>query len=171
MKIEKEYNVQMLANIVKKAIEITSTRGANIDIITAQGIVDVLETVASWENKRTEPTDIKKEALKKECFGCHINGDGKCNLCVDEKECMTETNPMKAEKKCFGCFDGNDIECCMCDDMKQCEEETNRKPDCFGNYEEEDGWDDSCDECMYAKECKKSFINKKKQREGITINE
>lgn len=78
---------------------------------------------------------------------------------------------MKAEKKCFGCFDGNDIECCMCDDMKQCEEETNRKPDCFGNYEEEDGWEDSCDECMYAKECKKSFINKKKQREGITINE
>lgn len=55
--------------------------------------------------------------------------------------------------------------------MKQCEEETNRKPDCFGNYEEEDGWEDSCDECMYAKECKKSFINKKKQREGITINE
>lgn len=115
--------------------------------------------------KETEPTDIKKEALKKECFGCHINGDGKCNLCVDEKECMTETNPMKAEKKCFGCFDGNDIECCTCDDMKQCEEETNRKPDCFGNYEEEDGWDDSCDECMYAKECKKSFINKKKNKE------
>lgn len=90
---------------------------------------------------------------------------------VIEKEDGTQTNLMEAKTKCFGCFDGNDIECCMCDDMKQCEEETNRKPDCFGNYEEEDGWEDSCDECMYAKECKKSFINKKKQREGITINE
>lgn len=107
--MKKEYNVQMLANIVKKAIEITSTRGANIDIITAQGIVDVLETVASWENKRTEPTDTKKEALKKECFGCHINGDGKCNLCVDEKECMTETNPMKAEKSALDVLMGTTL--------------------------------------------------------------
>lgn len=94
MKIEKEYNVQMLANVVKEAIEASykrTTKGALLNIITAHEIVDVLETIASWENKRTEPTDIKKEELKRECFGYHINGDKKCNLCVREKECMFKT--------------------------------------------------------------------------------
>lgn len=131
MKIEKEYNVQMLANIVKEAIESSSTGSANINVITAQYIVDILETVASWENKRTEPTDIKKEELKKECFGCHINGDGKCNLCVNEKECMIETKRKSLCKEneenewyeCTGCYDGMSLGCRACEMKDYCKYE------------------------------------------------
>ena len=106
MKIEKEYNVQELANKIKEAIETSykrTTKSASIDIITAQEIVDVLETVASWENKRTKLRDIREEVLKeapeRECFGSHINGNEKCNLCVYEKDCTIET---EERKKCFG---------------------------------------------------------------------
>lgn len=69
MKIEKEYNVQELANKVKEKIETvceTKTRYVNIDLITAQEIVDVLEVVASWENKRIEPKDISKKILERD---------------------------------------------------------------------------------------------------------
>lgn len=69
MKIEKEYNVQELANKVKEKIETvyeTKIRYVNIDLITAQEIVDVLEVVASWENKRIEPKDISKKILERD---------------------------------------------------------------------------------------------------------
>lgn len=106
MRIEKEYNVQELANKVKEAIETSykrATKSALLDIITAQEIVDVLETVASWENKRTKLRDIREEVLKeapeRKCFGTHINGNEKCNLCVYEKDCMIET---EEREKCFG---------------------------------------------------------------------
>lgn len=99
MKIEKEYDVQGLADKLKGCIKTvceTKSRNVSLDIITAQEIVDVLETVASWENKRTKLRDIREEALKEapehECFGSHINGNEKCNLCVYEKDCMIETD-------------------------------------------------------------------------------
>ena len=56
MKIEKEYNVQELANKVKgciKTVYETKSRNVNLDVITAQEIVDVLEVVASWEKDKT----------------------------------------------------------------------------------------------------------------------
>ena len=56
MKIEIEYNVQELANKIKEEIEKyrkCGTKRVGIDIITAQEIVDVLETVASWEKDKT----------------------------------------------------------------------------------------------------------------------
>lgn len=56
MRIEKEYNVQELANKVKEAIETSykrSTKNAPLDVIIAQEIVEVLETVASWEKDKT----------------------------------------------------------------------------------------------------------------------
>lgn len=56
MKIEKEYDVQELANKVKEEIEKyrkCGTKRVGLDIITAQEIVDVLETVASWEKDKT----------------------------------------------------------------------------------------------------------------------
>lgn len=56
----------------------------SLDVITAQEIVDVLETVASWENKRTKLRDIREEVLKeapeRKCFGTHINGNEKCKM-------------------------------------------------------------------------------------------
>ena len=56
MKIEKEYNVQGLANKVKEKIENCGkcgTKSVGLDVITAQEIVDVLEVVASWEKDKT----------------------------------------------------------------------------------------------------------------------
>lgn len=91
MKIEKEYNVQELANKVKgsiKAVYETKTRYVNIDTITAQEIVDVLETVASWENKRTKLRDIREEVLKQDCFGTYDDDDIECQCCDSKKECM-----------------------------------------------------------------------------------
>lgn len=99
MKIEKEYNVQGLADKVKGCIKTvceTKSRNVSLDVITAQEIVDVLETVASWENKGEKSSD---EDIKGSCFGFHINGGKKCNLCVYEKECMIES---EKKKKCFG---------------------------------------------------------------------
>lgn len=69
MKIEKEYDVQEFANKVKEKIEKCrncGTKHVGLDIITAQEIVDVLEVVASWENKRTKLRDIREEVLKHE---------------------------------------------------------------------------------------------------------
>lgn len=56
MRIEKEYNVQELANEIKGAIRNCFERGSSnalINPLTAQKIVDVLETVASWEKDKT----------------------------------------------------------------------------------------------------------------------
>lgn len=69
MKIEKEYDVQKLANKLKEKIEKCrncGTKHVGIDIIMAQEIVDVLEVVASWENKRIEPKDISKKILERD---------------------------------------------------------------------------------------------------------
>lgn len=106
MRIEKEYDVQELANKVKESIKLSyklTAKTANLNVITAQAIVDVLETVASWENKRIKLRDIREEVLKEapehECFGSHINGNEKCNLCVYEKDCMIETE--ERGEKCF----------------------------------------------------------------------
>lgn len=54
MKIEKEYNVQGLADKVKGCIKTAceiKSRNVSLDVITAQEIVDVLEVVASWKTK------------------------------------------------------------------------------------------------------------------------
>ena len=126
MKIEKEYDVQEFANKVKEKIEKCrncGTKHVDIDIITAQEIVDVLEVVASWENKRAELNDISDEESKGCCFGWHINGDKKCNLCVYERECMIEA---KEREKCFRKSYGKRpiIVCGTCKYREKCEELT-----------------------------------------------
>lgn len=95
MRIEKEYCVQELANKVKEEIGNCGTRCVGIDIIVAQKIVDVLETVASWENKRTKLRDIREEVLKgvppkQGCFGMY-DDNVVCQCCHRKKECMNET--------------------------------------------------------------------------------
>lgn len=128
MRIEKEYNVQVLANKIKEKIENCvkySTKCIEMDIITAQEVVDVLEMVVSWENKRTKLRDIRKEVLKeaseRECFGSHINGNEKCNLCVYEKDCMIETE--ERGEKCFEKSDSKrpTIICGTCKHAEHCE--------------------------------------------------
>lgn len=69
MRIEKEYNVQEFANKVKEKIEKCrncGTKRVGPDVITAQKIVDVLEVVASWENKRAKLRDISKKILERD---------------------------------------------------------------------------------------------------------
>lgn len=128
MRIEKEYDVQELANEIKGAIRNCFERGSSnalINPLTAQKIIDVLETVASWENKGEKSSDISEEILKEapehECFGSHINGNEKCNLCVYEKDCMIETE--ERGEKCFKKSNGKKptIICGSCKHAEQCE--------------------------------------------------
>lgn len=96
MRIEKEYDVQELANKVKEKIgncRKCETKHVGLDILTAQEIVDVLETVASWENKRTKlkDMDIREEILKQNCFGAYEDNNLECQCCDSKKECMNET--------------------------------------------------------------------------------
>lgn len=93
MKIEKEYNVQGLADKVKGCIKTvceTKSRNVSLDVITAQEIVDVLETVASWENKRTKLRDIRERLTKQNCFGTY-DGSTPCEACECKEDCKEET--------------------------------------------------------------------------------
>ena len=125
MKIEKEYDVQELANELKESIEDYFNREARnvlVNPITAQGIVDVLETVASkGEFIMCRVEEAPKETPEHECFGSHINGNEKCNLCVYEKDCMIETE--ERGEKCFKKSDGKrpTIICGSCKHAEQCE--------------------------------------------------
>lgn len=41
---------------------------------------------------------VNEEEQKQYCFGCHINGGKKCNLCIYERKCMIETDKRKEEE-------------------------------------------------------------------------
>ena len=136
MKIEKEYNVQELANKVKQEIEKCGKCGAirvGIDFITAQQIVDVLEALASLENKSSKSNDVVKEELEdnRNCFGYCVEDDYVCTHCADYEKCKketvkikssedkTEANSKSERRDCFGAYDG-DIECECCDIKEVC---------------------------------------------------
>lgn len=127
MKIEKEYNVQGLADKVKGCIKTvceTKSRNVSLDVITAQEIVDVLEVVASWENKRTKLRDIREEILKQNCFGTYEDDNMECQCCDDKKECMNMVE--EREEKCFGKSYGRRYTavCKTCKYKEQCKELT-----------------------------------------------
>ena len=135
MKIEKEYNVQGLADKVKGCIKTvceTKSRNVSLDVITAQEIVDVLETVASWENKRTKLRDIREEILKQNCFGTYEDDNMECQCCDSKKECMNRVEERegceKSENlaKCFGRSYGRRYTavCKTCKYKEQCKEKT-----------------------------------------------
>lgn len=161
MKIEKEYNVQGLADKVKgyiKTVCETKSRNVSLDVITAQEIVDVLETIASWENKRTKLRDIREEALKaapkRECFGMHSD-DMECTVCLCEDDCKEETEEEKCEKKKTLCDDCLMRSFCNVD----CTNEHITKQmlgdlaTCFGkSYGRR--YTTVCKTCKYKKQCK-----------------
>lgn len=94
MKIEKEYNVQGLADKVKGCIKTvceTKSRNVSLDVITAQEIVDVLETVASWENKGEKSIDTSDKEIKCYCFGRYLNGNMVCVTCKYKEQCKELT--------------------------------------------------------------------------------
>lgn len=135
MKIEKEYNIQELANKVKEKIENCGkcgTKSVGLDVITAQEIVDVLEVVASWENKRVKLRDIMEEILKQNCFGTYEDDNMECQCCDSKKECMNRVEEREGcEKsedlaKCFGRSYGRRYTavCKTCKYKEQCKEKT-----------------------------------------------
>ena len=94
---------------------------------------------------------VNEEELKRDCFGCHINGNEKCNLCIYEKECMIETE--KADKKsCFGNY--QDVYMCRnCDQIKECIKKLLEKQEstCDVEFDEEDiccQWCDGFCDCL-----------------------
>lgn len=166
MKIEKEYNIEQLSNILKTRIAEyqvkPSFKTVSLDVLTAQRIVDVLETLASWENKSSKSNDVAKEELEdnRNCFGYCVEDDYVCTHCADYEKCRKETNKIKSSgdkeetnskserRDCFGAYDG-DIECECCDSKKECKKRKERL-DCFGCHI--DG-DEKCNLCVYEKEC------------------
>lgn len=118
MEIRKEYNIEQLVEQLQTEIEKSKkyNRIVKLDILTANDILDVLNET----NKRTKSIDAEKEVSEQNCFGCHIDWNEKCNLCVYERECINET---KERKRCFGKSYGKRpiIICSTCKYAKRCE--------------------------------------------------
>lgn len=156
MKIEKEYNIKHLSNILKTKIAEyqvkPSFKTISLDILTAQEIVDVLEVVASWENKRTESNDVTKEELEdnRNCFGYCVEDDYICTHCADYEKCKKETDKIKSSEN---------------------KAEVNIKPErnsCFGFHVSGCG---KCNLCVYEKECKEKTEIVKMMKQRVLCNE
>lgn len=147
MLIKKNYNVKSLAETLVGALSVALDDGkivVEIGLLEANDILDVLNETNKREQKnqtlesacnfmemedgaQTNEMELhnKKDANGNilrgtDCFGCHIDGDGKCNLCVYERECMNET---KERERCFGKSYGKRpiIICGTCKYAKRCE--------------------------------------------------
>ena len=123
MKIEKEYSLQELANELREEIEKCGARRIGLDIITAQGIVDVLETVASkGEFIMCRVEEVQKETHGTLCDDCLMS-------CCCNADCANEhiTKQMLGDLvKCFGKSYGRRyaIACKTCKYKEQCKELT-----------------------------------------------
>lgn len=147
MRIEKECNVQELANKLRESVEtvyVNKTRYVNIDIITAQEVVDVLETVASWENKGDKSNNKidengnilrtvdnygkalnhfqKVNAVIPECFGTfrYNRNLSTCHECEYVKECCMKANSKNKAPVCFRCYDDKNSKCDNCEAKAGC---------------------------------------------------
>ena len=170
MKIEKEYNLQELANKVKESIKLSyrlTAKTANLNLITAQQIVDVLETVASWEKNKANEMELhnKKDANgnilrsmdchleeledNRNCFGYCVEDDYVCTHCADYEKCRKETNKIKSSGD---------------------KAEVNSKPErnsCFGFHVSGCG---KCNLCVYEKECKEKTEIVKMMKQRVLCN-
>lgn len=120
MKIEKEYDVQELANELKESIEDSFNREArnvSLDVITAHGIVDVLEMVASkGEFIMCRVEEAPKETHGTLCDDCLMS-------CCCNADCANEhiTKQMLGDLvKCFGKRRMTAV-CIICKYAEQCE--------------------------------------------------
>lgn len=97
--------------------------------------------------------EVNKEEQKQSCFGCHINGGEKCNLCIYERKCMIETEK-NDKKSCFGNY--QDVYMCRnCDQIKECIKKLLEKQEstCDVEFDEEDiccQWCDGFCDCLKA---------------------
>lgn len=96
---------------------------------------------------------VNEEEQKQSCFGCHINGGEKCNLCIYERKCMIETEK-NDKKSCFGNY--QDVYMCRnCDQIKECIKKLLEKQEstCDVEFDEEDiccQWCDGFCDCLKA---------------------
>lgn len=153
MKIEKEYDVQELANKIKEEIEKCvdcGYRNVWINTITAQKIVDVLEAVTSWENNGIKLRNIREEALKQGCFGTYDNDDIECQCCDSKKECKKRKG--RNETLCDDCLM---LGCCTVDCTNEhiTEQMLGDSKKCFGkSYGKRPTF--VCMNCKYKEQCK-----------------
>ena len=125
MIIKKEYKIKAMCEELKAIIEETCSKNnsfCEMGILFLRDILEVLEEVkAKTEEKTLVFAELEngtrtsgyysteevgkalkkvieeenKEEQKQSCFGCHINGGEKCNLCIYERKCMIETDKRK----------------------------------------------------------------------------
>lgn len=129
MKIEKEYKIETMCEELYESIQEAYDKNnsfCEMGILFLRDILEVLEEVKAKTEEKTlvfaelengtrtsgyYSTEEAGKALKKiiekvneeeqkqSCFGCHINGNEKCNLCIYERKCMTETEKFESEQK------------------------------------------------------------------------
>lgn len=178
MIIKKEYKIETMCEELKETIEEAYNKNnsfCEMGILFLRDILEVLEEVkAKTEEKtlvfaelengtRTSGYYSTEEAgkalkkviekvnegeLKKDCFGCHINGNEKCNLCIYERKCMTETEK-NDKKSCFGNY--QDVYMCRnCDQIKECITKLNKEKNCtVDNKGVMEHLQQKCDECFF----------------------
>lgn len=157
MIIKKEYKIKAMCEELKASIEEARNKNNSFCEMGILFLHDILEVLEEIEAKTEEKTlvfaelengtrtsgyysteeagkalkkvieKVNEEEQKQSCFGCHINGSGKCNLCIYERKCMIATEERKQEEaKKKSCF-GNYQDCYMCThciDYEGCSEET-----------------------------------------------
>lgn len=98
MIIRKRYNVEQLAEQLQNEIENSKkyNRVVKLEILTANDILDVLETVASWENENSKLNEVKEKELEdnRNCFGTY-DGDIECECCDSKEACENAKNYKK----------------------------------------------------------------------------
>lgn len=139
MEIKKQYDVKELAEKLRGRIKINNesdTRFVDIDMLTAVGILDVLEEIGRMEsNKALE--NLKNGCDEKpECYGKYSLGSIEirgCVKCSCEGECFIKS----CRKKCFGTYVDTSSICANCTYVCECKKESNVKDahvDCMGEY-------------------------------------
>lgn len=128
MIIKKEYKIKAMCEELKATIEEAYNKNnsfCEMGILFLRDILEVLEEIKEKTEEKTlvfaELEDgtktsgyysteeagkalkkviekVNEGELKKDCFGCHINGSEKCNLCIYERKCMIATDERKQEE-------------------------------------------------------------------------
>ena len=128
MIIKKEYKIEVMCEELKATIEEAYNKNnsfCEMGILFLRDILEVLEEVKAKTEEKTlvfaelengtktsgyYSTEEAGKALKKviekvneeeqkqSCFGSHINGSEKCNLCIYERKCMIATDERKLEE-------------------------------------------------------------------------
>ena len=148
MEIKKNYDVKELAGKLRGRIKINNesdTRFVDIDILTAVGILDVLEEIGRMEKEgkkgktvidRLSPASPSQDGNKKapdnlkngcdekpECYGKYNLSSTEtrgCVKCSGEGECFIKS----CRKKCFGTYVDTSSICANCTYVCKCKKTT-----------------------------------------------